>query len=80
MDIVLRQSILPMELVEIIMKYVHYMYMRDVKYQLRFCITWVRYNDECSYIVSNNFNYYRLLEVEYIDDEEYKELEWDDLM
>jgi len=77
---VLRQSILPMEIVEIIMKMVHYMYMRDVCFQVKYCITWVRYRSECSYIVSNNFNYYRLLEVEWIDEEEYSELEWDDLM
>lgn len=65
---------LPIELVEIIMKMVHKMYMRDVLYQLTYCITWIRHEKQLSYIVSNNFNYYRLLEVEYIDDElPYKE-------
>jgi len=79
MDRVLRVR-LPLELVEIIMRYVYDLNMRDVLFQIKYCITWVRYRNECSYIVSNNFNYYRLLEVEYIDDEEYKEfneLEWD---
>ena len=68
MDLVLRQK-LPMELVEIIMKWVYDLNMRDVLFQVKYCITWVRYHDECSYIVSNNFNYYRLLEIQYTDDE-----------
>lgn len=59
---VLRKK-LPLELVEIIMNMVYNMNMEDVLFQIKYCITWIRYNNELSFITSNNFNYYRLLEL-----------------
>lgn len=66
MDLCLRK-IFPIEIVEKIMKYVHLLNMKDINYQIRYCITWIRHRDELSYIVSNNFNYYRILELIYED-------------
>jgi len=68
MDIVLRKK-LPLEIVEIIMKMVHRMNMEDVNFQIKYCITWVRYQNELSFITSNNFNYYRLLEIEELNED-----------
>ncbi len=52
---------LPLEVVDIIMKWVHILQMEDIKFQIRYCITWVRYNNELSFITSNNYNYYMCL-------------------
>lgn len=57
MDIVLRQ-LLPLELVEIIMKMVHQLNMMDVHYILKNNLVWIYSNDKFSYIISENLNYY----------------------
>lgn len=65
MDLVLR-SHLPIELVEIIMRMVHELNYIDVRHQLIYCITWIHYENEYSYIISNNFNYYHLLDRDHL--------------
>jgi len=66
MDYCLSQ-LLPAELVHKIAKEVHRLNMRDVHDQLKNCVTWiyVKYEGEekLSFIVSNNYNYYRVLYV-----------------
>ena len=57
MDIVL-QKILPLELVEIIMKMVHQLNMMDAHYILKNNLVWIYSNDKFSYIISENLNYY----------------------
>ncbi len=57
MDLVLRER-LPLELVEIIMRYVWDMNMRDIKYILKNNLVWIRAKEGYSYIISENINYY----------------------
>ncbi len=57
MDLVLRER-LPLELVEIIMRYVWEMNMRDIKYILKNNLVWIRAKEGYSYIISENINYY----------------------
>ena len=70
MDLVLRQR-LPIELVEIIMYYVHRMNMIDVKTQIEHCVTWISCENDYSFLISNNINYYQVLEHS-LDDDDYK--------
>jgi hypothetical protein len=57
MDVVLREH-LPLELVEIIMKMVHKMNMRDIHYMLKNNLVWIYADNQFSYIISENINYY----------------------
>jgi len=57
MDMVLRER-LPLELVEIIMKMVHEMNMRDIHYILKNNLVWIYADKQFSYIISENINYY----------------------
>jgi len=58
MDLVLRER-LPLELVEIVMKYVHIMNMRDVHHILTHNLVWIHTkSDGFTYLISENVNYY----------------------
>ena len=64
MDYCLSQ-VLPPELVDKIAKEVHRMNMCDVHDQLLNCVTWIYVRnageEKLSFIVSNNYNYFRVL-------------------
>jgi len=60
MDLVLRER-LPLELVEIIMRYVWDMNMRDVGYIIKNNLVWIRADESYSFIISENRNYYEPL-------------------
>jgi len=68
MDRELRKR-LPLELVEIIMYYIHRLNMEDILTQIRNCITWISCEDQYSFLISNNVNYYKILELCNSDDE-----------
>lgn len=70
MDLVLREH-LPLEMVEIIMSYVHRYYMKDIRTQIKHCITWISCENEYSFLISNNINYYQVLELS-LDDDDYE--------
>lgn len=64
MDYVLRKN-LPIELVEIIALKVHKMNMEKVLWQIKHCVVWVRVNNKTTFWVSNNTNYYKILDTEW---------------
>lgn len=58
MDMVLRER-LPLELVEIVMKYVHEMNMRDIHRIIKTNLVWIHTKQEgFTYLISENVNYY----------------------
>jgi len=57
MDLVLRER-LPLELVEIIMRYVWEMNMKNIHYIFENNLVWIRAKEGYSYIISENINYY----------------------
>jgi len=57
MDLVLRER-LPLELVEIIMRYVWEMNMRDIHHMIKNNLVWIRAKEGYGYIISENINYY----------------------
>lgn len=57
MDVVLNKY-LPLELGDIISKMVWEMNMKKVHHQLKYNVVWIRYENQLSFIVSNNTNSY----------------------
>jgi len=54
-------NILPLELINIIYKMLHKLYMKEIRNEIDYCLTWVRLkNGKYSFLIGRN-NYYRVL-------------------
>ena len=69
MDLVLRKK-LPIEIVEIIMEFVHKLNMKTTLICIEYSMTWVNYKKFPCYSVSNNFKFLELEQLIYDNDYE----------
>lgn len=54
-------NILPLELINIIYKILHKLYMKEIRNEIDYCLTWVRLkNGKYSFLIGKN-SYYRVL-------------------